>query len=852
MAARQGLGAQISQASEDAKQKILSHAPLKSSWFSNLNTTCTIKSAPPRTPEVLSLLSLKSGWLWKRNEQHVWQARWCCVVPHTFLYYFDAHASASRPPPPLTPEQQASLNEAIKNSSNRPHSGPRQSFNVFGEKEMKEKDGAAGMMGGESFPPAGIIDLECYTSVHRSTDNELLLELAGDDAVNPDLRSFYFFCHDEQEGADWTQALLQTKFSNIFDELQAFREVAGGFASQLQELHSDLDFTRQELEHTQDECYSVRSQAEETRRTCWKLVREVLDATATSTSTTTTTTTNETKIASARQAYRRDLEQARDLGTVVPAVQILCDYTRVLEEARAESLQRQEWLQTELEHVSTLDATKVKELQTLLQTKESDWNAQRSSLQQQISTLQQALLNCKKETDDAQQQITSQKMEMNMYQNSTKQRLGELLAHKKILKREVIDLRQKLDEVSSELSLLKHTAKTSLETVESERKKSELLERYVERMESQVKVQQNMMEIMSSSASCVAHMNGGGTSVHSFTLSRGHHSEAPRLYPHATIMESADTSPRTNLNNNNDGGNNTVEFDNESEIQREHVELLQRARQMVVLQDEEKNQNQVVVDAGVEEDAKSHMSELTEDRTQKHFYAQFGPPEQQSPSMVGISRRKQASATPKRLPSYIGVGGGGGRRNGEYHTRSNNTPGSTSRRLESRYQDEQDDDNNNNNGNNPKLDTIMSTAMSLPPQRSNNSGRHGLTDEKSVNSTSKLSVAQRARLQADEQSCNSVRVKIVRRSNSNTENSSLLGSIGRSLSGVIDQSVLGIPSSSEESEDLSSEHEPEERRYAGKAQSDTGVSEAVSKDVVDFVVGCLATVLMHVLLSLLF
>ncbi len=84
-----------------------------------------------------------------------------------------------------------------------------------------------------------------------------------------------------------------------------------------------MDFTRQELEHTQDECYSVRSQAEETRRTCWKLVREVLDATASTSTSTTTTTTNETKIASARQAYRRDLEQARDLGTVVPAVQIL-------------------------------------------------------------------------------------------------------------------------------------------------------------------------------------------------------------------------------------------------------------------------------------------------------------------------------------------------------------------------------------------------------------------------------------------------------------------------------------------------------------------------------------------------
>mmetsp|Transcript_30855 Transcript_30855/g.60265 ORF Transcript_30855/g.60265 Transcript_30855/m.60265 type:complete len:175 (-) Transcript_30855:1-525(-) len=93
MAAKQGLTAQIYQASEDTKRSLLSRAPtsIKShSWLSNLNTTCTIKSAPPRTPEVMSLLSTKCGWLAKRNEQHVWQKRWCCVVPHTFLYYFEA------------------------------------------------------------------------------------------------------------------------------------------------------------------------------------------------------------------------------------------------------------------------------------------------------------------------------------------------------------------------------------------------------------------------------------------------------------------------------------------------------------------------------------------------------------------------------------------------------------------------------------------------------------------------------------------------------------------------------------------------------------------------------------------
>ena len=92
MAAKQGLTAQLSQAGEDAKRAVLSRTGVTtSSWFSNLNTVCTIKSAPPRSPEVLEMLSSKSGWLFKRNEQHVWQARWCCVVPHSFLYYFDVN-----------------------------------------------------------------------------------------------------------------------------------------------------------------------------------------------------------------------------------------------------------------------------------------------------------------------------------------------------------------------------------------------------------------------------------------------------------------------------------------------------------------------------------------------------------------------------------------------------------------------------------------------------------------------------------------------------------------------------------------------------------------------------------------
>ena len=55
MAARQGLSGTISQATDDAKRAVMSRAPtaiVSHSWLSNLNTTMTVKSAPPRSPKV--------------------------------------------------------------------------------------------------------------------------------------------------------------------------------------------------------------------------------------------------------------------------------------------------------------------------------------------------------------------------------------------------------------------------------------------------------------------------------------------------------------------------------------------------------------------------------------------------------------------------------------------------------------------------------------------------------------------------------------------------------------------------------------------------------------------------------
>jgi len=194
-----------------------------------------------------------------------------------------------------------------------------------------------------------------------------------------------------------------------------------------------------------------------------------------------------------------------------------------------------------------------------------------------------------------------------------------------------------------------------------------------------------------------------------------------------------------------------------------------------------------------------------------------------SPSLQR-GRKTTSSSTPKRLPSYIGV-------NGEQEpvtttpmTRSPAREELQSGRRRYRYHDTPE--GGVDAGRTPimtpvgqKLDTIMSGVQSLPPQRSATRRSKSSSDSvNSANSTSKLSVAQRARLQADERSSNSVRVKPPPRRGQSE--SSLLGSIGKSLTEAIDHSVLGLPSSDESSDEF--DDTDDERRYSN---SETGMSE---------------------------
>jgi hypothetical protein len=38
-------------------------------------------------------LSIKSGYLIKRNEQGTWHTKYICTVPHVFMYYYDTETS---------------------------------------------------------------------------------------------------------------------------------------------------------------------------------------------------------------------------------------------------------------------------------------------------------------------------------------------------------------------------------------------------------------------------------------------------------------------------------------------------------------------------------------------------------------------------------------------------------------------------------------------------------------------------------------------------------------------------------------------------------------------------------------
>ena len=605
MAAKQGITAQIHQYSEDTKRSLLSRAPagIKShSWLSNLNTTCTIKSAPPRTPEVMSMLGTKCGWLVKRNEQHVWQKRWCCVVPHTFLYYFEASPAPTKTDKDdsdndiqthevwsgggintniaiFTNLDQEALNNAVKDGYEEGEGGVPSRMSLYsslpnimgggggGEQALPggedmvawdpeqhvnnpmtpsaasgAVDGVSGEAASKSYQfmssnlqPVGIIDLECYSAVNRSKLNPTVLELAGDSVTNPDLRSFYFQSPSIEDAESWTKALLSDRHQSLKDETEAYRQVCESFPLQLANCSQMIDTAEGKADAMEREAYIVRSASEEGRRKVVRAVREMLERRCWDTEGSTgddsltgmgglefekkkkKNTAKEEKAAvldsvlnqhfdkleTNRTAFLRELEAALSspsavaTSNVVPPVQTLVDYTAAIIGSFSD-------LRSQLQKVETDLSSSVKEdqsqLEALKETIEGR-NAQLADAEQQhtriVSDLKSEADASRQQVDELAKQLEAQRMEFGMYQNATKTKISELGQHKKILKREVIELRKKIDDVGGENTSVAHEYGKIKSSYQSIKDKNSTLERYIARLEKQVGVQQNMMEMMS-------------------------------------------------------------------------------------------------------------------------------------------------------------------------------------------------------------------------------------------------------------------------------------------------------------------------------------------------------------------
>jgi hypothetical protein len=556
MAAKQGLTAHISQASEDARRAVLSRAPnaIKShTWLSNLNTTCTIKSAPPRTPEVMALLSNKSGWLVKRNEQQVWQRRWCCVVPHTFLYYFEAEPAQEEGEDDdgtregfsgggvytssLVVENQDQLNDAVRDGckgrdgrDSTPLKG-RDANTMYsppsGEKLIPARVRGPTTTSG-NLSPAGIIDLECYSVVNRSSRNELVFELTGDEITNPDLRSFYFQAGSIEDCEMWTNALLSDRHSALKDEREAYRQVCESFQLQLQNLSDMIDEAEGKTSQAETQLYNVRSGAEKFRSQVVSIVREALDQKCwiADKNMDKEAESNIEKLVQHLEKSRlffldqideviscENLGTAKNTGALI--TQILADYLTTVVGSYTEIGVIVKSMEHKLSRSAGVDKAAVTDMRLKLERVEAEKDEETNQYKAKIATMTAQMEELQKANEEMENQMKTQRVEFSMFQSQAKSKLKELSQHKKILKKEVIELRKKNDEVGSERDAAFHITDGHKVQVETEKEKNIMLEKYIEKMENQVAVQQNMMEMISLSGMSQIEDGAGGAASRS-------------------------------------------------------------------------------------------------------------------------------------------------------------------------------------------------------------------------------------------------------------------------------------------------------------------------------------------------
>jgi len=414
-----------------------------------------------------------------------------------------------------------------------------------------------------NLQPVGIIDLECYSVVNRSKLNPTVLELAGDAITNPDLRSFYFQSATVDDAECWTKALLTERHQSLKDETEAYRQVCESFPLQLSNFSELINEAEAKAESMEKEAYAVRCAAEEGRRKVVAAVREMLERKCWETEgprgqqregdlfgdtlgvagngTKATSRTDAVgkspsdeekslldsvldshfdKLETNRAAFLRELEAALASPTsvatsnVVPPVQTLVDYTSAIVASFGDLRSQLQKYEKDLVQSVKQDQTQLEALKGDIQGRDEKLADAKKEHDRITSELEAELEASRREVEQLAKQLEAQRMEFGMYQNATKTKLSEFQQHKKILKKEVIEMRKKIDETESESTSVAHEFGKVKNKYQTQKEKNVMLARYIDRLEKQVGIQQNMMEMMSQTggASFVGKMVGPGAS----------------------------------------------------------------------------------------------------------------------------------------------------------------------------------------------------------------------------------------------------------------------------------------------------------------------------------------------------
>jgi len=388
---------------------------------------------------------------------------------------------------------------------------------------------------GQNLSPSGIIDLECYTSVNRCSRNDTIFELTGDEITNPDLRSFYFQAGSLDDCELWTKALLSDRHSALRDEREAYRQVCDSFQLQLQSLSDMIDEAEGKASIAEKQLYTVRSGVEKTRNQVVNVVREALEHKCwipnhhhnkkhgqhdhdnhnhhnnnhhNNNNNKHTLTEHEQlaqQLETDRLAFLDQVDQVlasannstNQTNGAALVVQLLSDYVNTILRSYTDLAVETTTIEQKLNSSVTIDKATVSELRSTIERLEAEKAEQLAQYEGRISGVETELLESQRVLAETEHHLHTQGMESKMFQTQAKTKVHELSQHKKILKKEVIELRKRIDETEIKKDAASYRHENLKLQVDTEKQKNKVLERYLEKIENQVTVQQNMMEMMS-------------------------------------------------------------------------------------------------------------------------------------------------------------------------------------------------------------------------------------------------------------------------------------------------------------------------------------------------------------------